>query len=62
MRRFELRKIAKRIAQLEKIIVNSSTTEEQEKVEKEIFQLIIQNNLNLVDMIEIDEMVQNMLQ
>ena len=37
MRRFELRKIAKRITQLEKIIVNSSTTEEQEKVEKEIY-------------------------
>lgn len=62
MKRSKLKKIANRIAQLEKTIMKSSTAEEQEKAEKEMFHLITENNLNLIDMIEIDEIVQNMLQ
>lgn len=63
MKRFELEKIAKQIVQQEKIIMNkSSSKEDVQKAENEIFKITAKYNLNLFDMIEIDEIVQNMLQ
>ena len=61
MRRFELRKIARKIVKLEKIIHNGSP-EERSRAEDEIRLLTINHNLNPIDMITIDEMVQNMLE
>lgn len=63
MKRFELEKIAKQIVQQENIIMNkSSSKEDVQKAENEIFKITAKYNLNLFDMIEIDEIVQNMLQ
>lgn len=62
MKRFKLKKIATKIVQLEKIIMNATDPAVREKAEQEIMQLTIKNNLSLVDMMEIDEMIQNMLQ
>jgi hypothetical protein len=63
MKRFELEKIAKQIVQQENIIMNKSSSKEDiQKAENEIFKITAKYNLNLFDMIEIDEIVQNMLQ
>ena len=63
MKRFELEKIAKQIAQQENIIMNkTSSKEDVQQAEQEIFKITAKYNLNLFDMIEIDEIVQNMLQ
>ena len=62
MKRFKLKKIATKIVQLEKIIMNATDPAVREKAEQEIMQLTIKHNLSLVDMMEIDEMIQNMLQ
>lgn len=62
MKRSKLKKIATKIVQLEKIIMNATDPAVREKAEQEIMQLTIKNNLSLVDMMEIDEIVQNMLQ
>lgn len=62
MKRFKLKKIAIKIVELEKIIMNATDPAVREKAEQEIMQLTIKNNLSLVDMMEIDEMIQNMLQ
>jgi hypothetical protein len=62
MKRFKLKKIATKIVQLEKIIMNATDPAVREQAEQEIMQLTIKNNLSLVDMMEIDEIVQDMLQ
>jgi hypothetical protein len=57
-----MKKIATKIVQLEKIIMNATDPAVREQAEQEIMQLTIKHNLSLVDMMEIDEMIQNMLQ
>lgn len=60
MNEFKRKEIAKQIAQLEKIAINSP--EASSKVEQEISQIIAENRLNLFDMIAIDIMIQGMLE
>lgn len=60
MNKFKRKEIAKQIAKLEKIAINSP--EASSKVEKEISQIIVENNLNLFDMMAIDIMIQDMLE
>lgn len=62
MRRFKLKKIAKEIARLEQIILDTCDPRVKKKAESDIMQLTVKHNLNLIDMMEIDEMVQSMLQ
>ena len=55
------KKIARRIAEAERIIQNSRDKQAVESAEEEIINLTVKYNLGLEDMIDIDDMVQGIL-
>lgn len=55
------KKIARKIAEAERIIQNSRDKRAVESAEEEIINLTVKYNLGLEDMIDIDDMVQGIL-
>ncbi len=55
------KKIARKIAEAERIIQNSRDKRAVESAEEEIVNLTVKYNLGLEDMIDIDDMVQGIL-
>lgn len=55
------KKIARKIAEAERIIQNSRDKRAVESAEEEIINLTVKHNLGLEDMIDIDDMVQQIL-
>ena len=55
------KKIARKIAEAERIIQNSRDKRAVESAEEEIINLTVKYNLGLEDMIDIDDMVQQIL-
>lgn len=55
------KKIARKIAEAERIIQNSRDKQAVESAEEEIINLTVKHNLGLEDMIDIDDMVQQIL-
>lgn len=55
------KKIARKIAEAERIIQNSRDKRAVESAEEEIINLTVKYNLGLEDMVDIDDMVQRIL-
>lgn len=55
------KRIARKIAEAERIIQNSRDKQAIESAEEEIINLTVKHNLGLEDMIDIDDMVQQIL-
>ena len=60
MKTKEIKNLAKKIAQQEKILQNASTTEEKSRAEKEIVRLSSRVK-SIEDMIALDEAIQDIL-
>lgn len=55
------KKIARKIAEAEKVIQHSQDKHARQVAEEEIMKLTEEHNLNIIDLLEIDDMIQNML-
>jgi uncharacterized protein (UPF0212 family) len=55
------KKIARKIAEAEKVIQYSQDKHARQVAEEEIMKLTEEHNLNIIDLLEIDDMIQNML-